>query len=92
MPINEHKVRDRAYQLWMQDGCKEGRSDQYWFQAEREFHSKDDQAADLSQTRPQPSSHTPRAPKRSSAGVKNKTGQTSPMRTRAAQATQYLPG
>jgi hypothetical protein len=20
MPINEHKVRDRAYQLWMQDG------------------------------------------------------------------------
>jgi hypothetical protein len=76
----------------MQDGCKEGRSDQYWFQAEREFHSKDDQAADLSQTRPQPSSHTPCAPKRSTAGAKTKAGQTSPIRTRAAQTTQQLPG
>src|SRR4051812_20837627 len=36
MSYDEQKLRERAYELWMQGGCKEGRSDMYWFQAERE--------------------------------------------------------
>jgi hypothetical protein len=95
MPNDEQKLRERAYQLWMQDGCKEGRSDQYWFQAEREFHTEGNQAADLSQPSPQPSSHMPRAPKRRTAGGANKAGQKSPMRSRSIQsiqAGQPIPG
>ena len=88
MPINEHKVRARAYQLWMQDGCKEGRSDQYWFQAERELYPKGGEAADPSQACPQPSLHAPRAPRRSAAGARSKAGQKSPMRSLLIQAQQ----
>ena len=33
----EHKIRKRAYDLWVQDGQAPGRSDDYWLQAEREI-------------------------------------------------------
>ena len=33
----EHKIRKRAYDLWVQDGQVPGRSDDYWLQAEREI-------------------------------------------------------
>jgi len=33
----EHKIRKRAYDLWVQDGQIPGRSDDYWLQAEREI-------------------------------------------------------
>ena len=39
MSYDEQKLRERAYELWMQGGCKEGGSDMYWFQAEREICS-----------------------------------------------------
>jgi hypothetical protein len=29
----EQAVRERAYQLWEQDGCPEGRADEYWHRA-----------------------------------------------------------
>jgi Protein of unknown function (DUF2934) len=32
----EQQIRERAYQLWMADGCHEGLSDRYWLAAERE--------------------------------------------------------
>ena len=35
MSYDEQKLRERAYELWTQGGRKEGRSDKYWFQAER---------------------------------------------------------
>jgi hypothetical protein len=29
----EQRIRDRAYQLWQQDGALEGCADEYWYQA-----------------------------------------------------------
>jgi hypothetical protein len=33
----EQKIRERAYQLWEQDGGMHGRADEYWFAAAREL-------------------------------------------------------
>jgi hypothetical protein len=33
----EDRIRARAYELWVQDGRIQGRSDEYWIQAEREL-------------------------------------------------------
>jgi len=78
MSYDEQKLRERAYELWMQGGGKEGRSDQYWFQAEREICS--DRANPPQLAPSQPLSDAPRGPKRSVAGTKSKAGQNSPMR------------
>lgn len=32
-------VRERAYELWQQAGCPEGRSEEFWFAAERELEN-----------------------------------------------------
>lgn len=33
----EQRIRERAYELWMQHGSQPGRADDYWYQAEREI-------------------------------------------------------
>jgi hypothetical protein len=33
----EHQIREKAYQLWLADGCREGRADQHWLIAEHEL-------------------------------------------------------
>jgi hypothetical protein len=33
----DRKIRERAYELWVQGGRSEGSSEQHWFQAEQEF-------------------------------------------------------
>jgi Protein of unknown function (DUF2934) len=33
----EHAIRERAYHLWMADGCHEGSADTYWLSAQREI-------------------------------------------------------
>jgi hypothetical protein len=33
----EHRIRERAYQLWVQDGQVPGRAQEYWLRAEREL-------------------------------------------------------
>lgn len=40
--IEEHKVRDRAYQLWEEAGHPEDREQEFWFQAERELAEEDE--------------------------------------------------
>jgi hypothetical protein len=32
----EQRIRDRAHQIWQDEGCPEGRADEHWAQAERE--------------------------------------------------------
>jgi hypothetical protein len=32
----EHKIRERAYHLWVADGCRDGCSERHWLAAERE--------------------------------------------------------
>ncbi|WP_230530915.1 DUF2934 domain-containing protein [Microvirga roseola] len=38
----EQKIRDRAYELWMQNGCLPGRDEEYWLQAEHELRGQSD--------------------------------------------------
>ena len=33
----EQQIRERAYHLWVADGCPDGESDRYWLAAEREL-------------------------------------------------------
>jgi hypothetical protein len=33
----EQKIRERAYELWMQHGSLPGRAEEYWYQAEQEI-------------------------------------------------------
>jgi hypothetical protein len=32
----EHRIRQRAYEIWHADGCAEGKADEHWLAAERE--------------------------------------------------------
>jgi hypothetical protein len=38
---HEHRVRDRAYQLWEQAGRPEGKSEEFWLQAETEISAEE---------------------------------------------------
>jgi hypothetical protein len=40
MDTPEHAIRERAYQLWMANGCQEGASEAHWLAAEREILAK----------------------------------------------------
>jgi hypothetical protein len=33
----EHAIRERAYHLWVADGCRDGAADAYWLSAQREL-------------------------------------------------------
>ena len=33
----EHQIRERAYHLWVAEGCRDGESDLHWLVAEREL-------------------------------------------------------
>jgi DUF2934 family protein len=35
--ILEHRIRDRAYAIWAQNGCIDGQAHQHWLTAEREL-------------------------------------------------------
>ena len=32
----EHRIRERAYQIWQEQGCPEGSDHEHWFLAEQE--------------------------------------------------------
>ncbi len=32
----ENQIRERAYELWLANGCREGEADRHWLTAERE--------------------------------------------------------
>ena len=40
-----HRIRERAYEMWMSDGCREGEAEQHWLAAEREVLKSSMQAA-----------------------------------------------
>ena len=35
----EHAIRERAYHLWLEGGCKHGQADMHWVAAQREILS-----------------------------------------------------
>jgi glycine/D-amino acid oxidase-like deaminating enzyme len=38
--IPEEKIRARSYAIWLAEGCKDGRSEEYWFRAVAELESE----------------------------------------------------
>jgi Protein of unknown function (DUF2934) len=42
---HEHRVRERAYQLWEAAGRPDGRSDEFWQRAEAEIVVEDQEAS-----------------------------------------------
>lgn len=36
MPDMEQAIRERAYHLWMNDGCRDGNAESYWLSAQRQ--------------------------------------------------------
>jgi hypothetical protein len=46
-PQTESRIRDRAYQMWLEDGSPHGKADAYWYKAEQEVLSAE--AMDASQ-------------------------------------------
>jgi hypothetical protein len=40
----EAKIRNRAREIWEENGCPPGRDQEFWFQAEREFQDAEDLA------------------------------------------------
>jgi len=40
--LDQEKIRDRAYQLWIEAGSPEGRDQEFWFDAERELAGQDE--------------------------------------------------
>jgi Protein of unknown function (DUF2934) len=42
----EERIRERAYELWMQHGSLPGRAEEYWYQAEREISGGTDEGAE----------------------------------------------
>lgn len=50
MEKDERKIRQRAYEMWDRDGRPDGRSEDYWLQAERELAGSDPTAAGSSQS------------------------------------------
>ena len=49
-PDTEARIAELAYRFYEEEGCPEGRADEHWARAEREFHGRqaDEPAADLS--------------------------------------------
>ena len=46
----EQAIRERAYRLWEQEGCPEGREKAHWEQAQRELDLQGDEGATTGET------------------------------------------
>ncbi len=38
---HEHRVRERAYEIWEREGCPEGKADEHWRKAEAEIAAEE---------------------------------------------------
>jgi hypothetical protein len=43
-PSLEYRIRERAYEIWIADGCVNGQDDQHWLAAEQEILAKSEAA------------------------------------------------
>jgi hypothetical protein len=48
----EKQIRERAYHLWLADGCREGEADRHWLAAERELLAMSVHLPQASEKRP----------------------------------------
>ena len=77
MSTVEEKIRKRAYELWEQAGCPEGRSWEFWFSARAELEGQNSTAGQEIRDRPvdaqgvgESAGAVPEAETRASAGPK----------------------
>jgi hypothetical protein len=76
MSAIEEMIRKRAYELWEQAGCPDGRSYEFWFAARAEIEVQAGTAAGREPGAPVPKSGTPPTPpapkpaRNKSAGVR----------------------
>jgi hypothetical protein len=63
---NVDQIRERAFRLWQEDGCPEGRSLEYWFRAETELagEAAAGEATHAAATAPAPMEEPAQAPER----------------------------
>jgi Protein of unknown function (DUF2934) len=47
-PEREAKIRERAYEIWMAEGCPDGREHEHWEQATRDVDAPDAETAPAS--------------------------------------------
>ena len=59
----EQKIRERAYQIWEQEGCVDGRAEQHWQMAKLELTVAAEALADCIESVAQPVRKTRRAAK-----------------------------
>ena len=50
----EQRIRERAYKIWFDEGCPDGRDKEHWELAKRAIAEKDGQAATLLPPQPEP--------------------------------------
>jgi hypothetical protein len=52
----DQQIRERAYHLWMADGCRDGEAEQYWLTAERDVLAEFAAATAPTESAPKPRS------------------------------------
>jgi Protein of unknown function (DUF2934) len=57
MADREEKIRRRAYAIWFDEGCADGRDQEHWLEAEKEIAEEETAA------KPDSSSQKPAAPR-----------------------------
>jgi Protein of unknown function (DUF2934) len=60
-PSLEERIRERAYTLWLENGCADGNAEQHWLAAEREM------LAVMTAEAPASAASAPRKPSKSRA-------------------------
>lgn len=45
--LNEHRIRERAFQLWQESGCPEGRAEEFWLLAKEVETGAPNEPSDL---------------------------------------------
>jgi len=70
MPNLEETIRERAYHLWLADGCRDGAADAYWLSAQREVLNASLSNSDVgtAPAMPEAGAATPKAPAKAKAG------------------------
>ena len=55
-----HRIQERAYALWVEEGCVHGCADDYWFRAERELNYAPQPEANENAAKPKKKTRTRR--------------------------------
>ena len=69
MPNLEQAIRERAYHLWLADGCRDGAADAYWLSAQREVLNASMSNSDIgtAPAMPEAAAAKPKAPAKAKA-------------------------